>query len=124
MSYLLIKCIPKKVDCCHLVAKFYRNEFGIDTSSWDAITRDYDLAKEHEHMFDSFNNTGWEEIDMNTPCEKGDVILYKTNNGRCGAAVCLDNIQAIVMERVSKLIHIDRIENKKNHFRYKLFLNK
>ena len=117
MNYLNIKGIPKKFDCCHLAAQYLSKELNIDTSDWNAVSRDYDIRKEAEYIHDELLNL--EMIDVEDSYQKGDIIIYKVGKYRAASATCVNNKVALVVWGVSKLTHIERIENKLYHLRHK-----
>lgn len=113
--FLNIRGIPKRFDCGHLVALYFRQALGFQTDDWVKVSRWYPKEKEIEYIF----NTGIENgfLEVSDDYREGDVIIYRRGD-RGACAVCVNDKSAIILEGVSKLIHIERINNKLHHLRH------
>lgn len=120
MKNYINKLATKDFDCCNLAALWLRNEMGINTSDWDSVSRDYDINDEYNYIHTYMLTTG-NMVEIQGAYQKGDIILYSKGVRTC-TATCIDDKVALILERRSKLIQIDRIKNIRCHLRHKSLL--
>lgn len=116
-EFLEIYLREKQFDCCHLANKYLREVVGLDTR-FDEVSRNYDIRMEEQYICEGLVANGMIELPLGSEFHQGDVIVYAADFGRFCVATCVDGVTALVMKRKSMLTHIERIENKKHHFRH------
>ena len=111
----------RRFDCAHLMAKYFKEEFDLDTSSWNEVSRYYDIRNERQYIQNQLVEHGFVELPLESDYQKGDVIIYLFEGvGTCCLATCINSDSAIVMNRRSHEMLIKDIPKKLNHFRHKI----
>lgn len=122
-NFIGIVGYEKVFDCGHLLGKYFKDELGIDLNV-EAIPRNYPTNNEHQYIINALLSVGFVRIPVEGAYQKGDAIVYRADvTNRYCIATCVDDVQALIMRKWSRLIHIDRLENKTQCFRHKSLMS-
>lgn len=102
-------------NCGMNLARFYNNNFNVDTQRWFELSNNYDHSL--EYISKSLISEGFVEVDdINN---YGDVIVYRRNKqSDYGIAICLDSNKYQVYVGYPTVVNQAFLQNIYKHFRY------